>query len=123
MIDIRDYSEKYLVQYAEGGFETTLVRVRRKYVLESLARYRHASVLEVGCGLEPLFRFVDDAAFTIVEPSGEFVRNARARRYILRVLPDGTARVTIPRRGSQKEAERFANTHRTWIEQQRQRRQ
>jgi predicted metal-dependent hydrolase len=51
-----------------------------------------------------------------------FVRNARARRYILRVLPDGTARVTIPRRGSRKEAERFAATHQTWIEQQRQRR-
>ena len=27
-----------------------------------------------------------------------FVRHPRARRYILRVLPDGTARVTIPRR-------------------------
>ena len=52
-----------------------------------------------------------------------FVRNARARRYILRVLPDGTARVTIPRRGSMKEAARFAATHRSWIEQQRQRRQ
>jgi predicted metal-dependent hydrolase len=51
-----------------------------------------------------------------------FVRNARARRYILRVLPDGTARVTIPRRGSRKEAERFAATHHAWIEQQRQRR-
>jgi hypothetical protein len=31
-----------------------------------------------------------------------FVRHPRAQRYILRVLPDGTARVTIPRRGSRK---------------------
>jgi 2-polyprenyl-3-methyl-5-hydroxy-6-metoxy-1,4-benzoquinol methylase len=77
MIDIHDYSQKYLGQYAERTFETVLVRVRRKYVLESLARYPHASILEVGCGLEPLFRFVG-GAFTIVEPSPEFVRNARS---------------------------------------------
>lgn len=77
MIDIDDYSQKYLVQYAEGTFETVLVAVRRKYILEALSRYPHASILEVGCGMEPLFRFVDDAAFTIVEPSAEFVRHAR----------------------------------------------
>ncbi len=78
MIDIHDYSRKYLVQYEEGSFETVLVRVRRKYILEALSRYAHASILEVGCGMEPLFRFIDGAAFTIVEPSAEFVRNARA---------------------------------------------
>src|SRR5216684_6644044 len=78
MIDIDDYSQKYAGQYAEGTFETVLVRVRRKYILEALGRYPHASILEVGCGLEPLFRFVEDVAFTIAEPSPEFVRNARA---------------------------------------------
>ena len=77
MIDIQDYSQKYLGQYADASFETTLVRVRRKYVLESLGRYAHGSILEVGCGLEPLFQFVDGATFTIVEPSPDFVRNAR----------------------------------------------
>jgi predicted metal-dependent hydrolase len=51
-----------------------------------------------------------------------FVRHPRARRYILRVLPDGTARVTIPRRGSRQEAERFVNAQQRWIEQQRLRR-
>jgi predicted metal-dependent hydrolase len=43
------------------------------------------------------------------------VRHARARRYILRVLPDGTARVTMPRWGSRREALRFADDHREWI--------
>ncbi len=78
MIDIQDYAQKYLAQYAEGGFETTLVRVRRKVVLEALGRYPHGSILEVGCGLEPLFQFVDDAAFTVIEPSAEFARNVRS---------------------------------------------
>jgi predicted metal-dependent hydrolase len=48
-----------------------------------------------------------------------FVRNPRARRYVLRLLADGTARVTIPRRGSQREAERFLQSQRGWLERQR----
>ena len=49
------------------------------------------------------------------------VRNRRARRYILRLRPDGSARVTIPRGGSETEARRFANRHLVWIEKQLQR--
>jgi len=45
----------------------------------------------------------------------EFVRTPRARRYILRVKPDGTLRVTIPRRGSRGEAIRFVGRHVAWI--------
>jgi predicted metal-dependent hydrolase len=46
----------------------------------------------------------------------EFVRMRRARRYILRVLPDGTVRVTIPRGGSRREAEEFFQAQRVWAE-------
>ena len=44
------------------------------------------------------------------------VRNARARRYVLRLRPDGTARVTVPRGGSIAEARRFANRNLAWLE-------
>lgn len=50
---------------------------------------------------------------TTLEPT--FVRNGRARRYILRVLPDATVRVTIPRHGSKREAEAFLRTRSRWI--------
>ena len=46
-------------------------------------------------------------------------RNPRARRYILRLRPDGSARVTVPRGGSQAEARRFAERNIPWIERQR----
>ena len=46
------------------------------------------------------------------------VRNDRARRYILRVGPKGTIRVTVPRRGSLTEARRFADANLGWIEKQ-----
>ena len=48
-------------------------------------------------------------------PPLTFVRNGRARRYILRVLPDASVRVTIPRHGSRREAEAFARSRSRWI--------
>ena len=45
----------------------------------------------------------------------------RARRYILRVRPDGTLRVTVPRGGSRREAEAFVAENQQWIERERQR--
>jgi len=46
------------------------------------------------------------------------LRHRRARRYVLRLRPDGSARVTIPRRGSFVEARRFAGDHVAWLERQ-----
>lgn len=50
-------------------------------------------------------------------PAGrvEFVRVRRARRYILRVKPDGTLRVTIPRGGSRAGAVAFMGRHLAWV--------
>ena len=48
-----------------------------------------------------------------------FVRMRRARRYVMRVRPDGDLRVTIPRGGSKAEALRFAQRHMPWAERQR----
>jgi hypothetical protein len=48
-----------------------------------------------------------------------FVRHRRARRYILRVLRDGTVRVTLPRWGAKREAYAFVEANRGWIDHQR----
>ena len=50
-----------------------------------------------------------------------FVRLRRARRYVMRVRPDGDLRVTIPRGGSKAEALRFADRHLDWARRQRSR--
>jgi predicted metal-dependent hydrolase len=44
------------------------------------------------------------------------IRNPRARRYVLRLRVDGSARVTIPRGGSIAEARRFAERNTPWLE-------
>lgn len=51
------------------------------------------------------------------------VRNPRARRYLLRLRPDGAARVTIPRGGSQAEALAFLERNRGWLAEQLQKQQ
>jgi|APGre2960657468_1045069.scaffolds.fasta_scaffold07787_3 predicted metal-dependent hydrolase len=51
------------------------------------------------------------------------VPNARARRYVLRLQPDGTARVTIPLGGTQKFAREFARQQTAWLEAQFRRRE
>lgn len=48
-----------------------------------------------------------------------YVRNRRARHYILRVEGDGRLRVTIPRGGSRADAERFARHKADWVERER----
>ena len=53
------------------------------------------------------------------EPAVEFVRVRRARKYILRIRPDGSLRVTIPRGGSRREAEAFVASHKGWTDRER----
>jgi predicted metal-dependent hydrolase len=50
-----------------------------------------------------------------------FVRHPRARRYVVTVRDDGVVRVTVPRRGSMREAREFAARQEEWIERQRRR--
>jgi predicted metal-dependent hydrolase len=47
------------------------------------------------------------------------VRNARARRYVLRLTRDGQLRVTVPRGGSIREAIAFTHRQSAWIARQR----
>jgi predicted metal-dependent hydrolase len=51
-----------------------------------------------------------------------FVRHRRARRYILRVLPDGTVRVTLPRWGARRDAQAFLDASQEWVRRQLERR-
>jgi SAM-dependent methyltransferase len=87
---VEGYTDLYEGHYS-GGFslERVLIEARRKIILDCVARHGSRSILEIGCGLEPLFTFVEDFdAFTVVEPSRRFVENARK-------LAAGDQRVTI----------------------------
>ncbi len=55
---------------------------------------------------------------TATEAQGDIVfeRSHRARNYRLTLRRDGTAVATIPARGSEREARRFVEEHRDWLE-------
>lgn len=78
-IDINDYTQKYLSARKKNlSFELILDGIRRKQVLKSLNEYSHRHILEIGCGLEPLFLYCTDyETYTVVEPSDELAQHAR----------------------------------------------
>lgn len=73
MRNIDNYTDNYSVQ----GFEDYQVMYRRKKVLEQIQNFHPRSLLEIGVGLDPIFQYIEDVEFTIVEPSEKFYENAR----------------------------------------------
>ena len=67
----------YAKDYKEAPFEKVMVEIRRKTVIKNILKYRHHNILEIGCGLSPLFlHFNDYQSMTVVEPSRDFFQNA-----------------------------------------------
>ncbi len=89
MTDLEAYAKRYTAQYGERSFETLLVAVRRQHVLQWLAHYSARRILEVGCGLEPLFsHYGEFDTLRIVEPIADFARRAAE-------LAAGDARIKV----------------------------
>lgn len=71
MKDTKDYSERYM----KIGFEEYKVLYRRKRIIEMIKEWSLKRILEIGCGSDPLFQYVDNVEFTIIEPSQRFCDN------------------------------------------------
>lgn len=80
-IDRDRYSNEYISQHEEKEFsmEAVLSEERRAIEMCCIDRYEPSTVLEVGCGLDPLFNHTTSVQFhTVVEPVDEFVERARS---------------------------------------------
>lgn len=75
---VRDI-DKYANDYLEASFLKENVDYRRRLVLEQLKKYKHDSILEIGCGMFPLFQYLRGSynQYYIVEPSDVFADNAK----------------------------------------------
>ena len=81
MRDIDDYTRKYTV----ANFEDYQLQYRRKKILETLnsGKFNHNSILELGCGEEPLFKYLKDDFFShylVIEPSTRFYNSALKKK-------------------------------------------
>lgn len=74
MRDINDYTKNYNI----ASFEDYKVIYRRKKVLEIMQKYKPKRILEIGCGMEPLFNYIRGGynKYVVVEPSKIFWSNA-----------------------------------------------
>lgn len=69
--------DSYARQYQAAPFEPVQAAIRRRTVLEQVARFAPASLLEVGCGDLPLFVDLPRVACDVVEPAPVFADAAR----------------------------------------------
>lgn len=75
--NVKDYIGKYVKNDFEINFQ---VKYRRKKILEIIRKYHPNKILEIGCGMEPIFMYLDlenISHIEIVEPGEEFYRNAK----------------------------------------------
>lgn len=74
MQDIEQYTDNYI----KPSFEEYQVFFRRMKVLEIIEKYKPKRILEIGCGMEPLFQYLDNdyEIFCVIEPSDVFYKNA-----------------------------------------------
>lgn len=73
--NLQDYEN----EYKNASFEPVQAVLRKQLIISQLQRYNARRILEVGCGMAPLFD--SGLAFermTIVEPGASFSANARA---------------------------------------------
>lgn len=73
MRDIKDYTDKYV----DEPFESSIVKIRKKTVIEQCRKYKHDIILEIGCGMNPFFvDFRDYKRMIVAEPGDLFADNA-----------------------------------------------
>jgi 2-polyprenyl-3-methyl-5-hydroxy-6-metoxy-1,4-benzoquinol methylase len=74
---VRDL-DAYQREYSNLPFEESQARFRKRRIIESILNYTVHSILEVGCGFDPLFNHYGAyEKCTVVEPGDHFVRHAR----------------------------------------------
>ncbi len=72
MRNIKNYEKEYKVH----EFEKTMVEFRRNIVIDQLKLYKPKKILEIGCGMEPIFNYYNNYnEITVIEPGNNFYEN------------------------------------------------
>lgn len=73
-INIDNHAKNYIEEISKkNSLESILSSLRRKQVLISVNKYNHKNILEIGCGLDPLYPYVHGwNSYAIVVPGIEF---------------------------------------------------
>lgn len=93
--DLNDYSEQYLGPRYK--FEKQMAVIHRRVAIEEMRKFPHRRILEIGCGMNPIFTEVDDfERMTLLEPAAVFFNNAEKLQTELAARsPAGAAKIEI----------------------------
>jgi|WetSurMetagenome_2_1015567.scaffolds.fasta_scaffold07900_2 SAM-dependent methyltransferase len=75
-INIDNHVKNYIEEISkENSLESVFSGLRKKQVLISMNKYKHNNILEIGCGLDPLYPHINGwKSYTIVEPGTDFLK-------------------------------------------------
>ncbi|MFK8137250.1 MAG: class I SAM-dependent methyltransferase [Bdellovibrionales bacterium] len=86
---MRDFNS-YSTEYKNLDFENKQVLYRKKFELELIEKIQAKKILEIGCGLLPIYKFLEDFdRIEIIEPCKEFfeaIENDKERPGNIRVF-------------------------------------
>lgn len=69
--------DSYVLNYIESPFEQYQVKYRRKKTLEIIKILKPDNILEIGCGIDSIFNYMEGyKQFTVVEPAEFFYHKA-----------------------------------------------
>ena len=79
MKDFKKYEDEYNKHYKQKfSIEELLIKERQKVVKDTIRKFKHDSVLEIGCGKNPFFKvFTNFEQYHIVEPVNSFIIEAK----------------------------------------------
>lgn len=70
--------DNYANEYVRSSFESILVRYRREQCLKVIHQFPHNKILEVGCGIFPLFLDIENFdSYYVIEPAASFCDKAK----------------------------------------------
>lgn len=70
--------DSYQAFYTAPSFEPVQAALRKRIILSHLGTWQSRTILEVGCGMAPIFvEYQDFDALTVVEPGASFAEHAR----------------------------------------------
>lgn len=76
-VDIVHYGDQFYKDYMSGDFEVTLTKYRKRKIVALMEKYKASDILEIGCGMEPIFlKYGGFASMTIVEPAPQMYESA-----------------------------------------------
>jgi hypothetical protein len=76
--DLQEYAAEWITEHGKKfSFEAVHSKIRREQALRFILDTPHGSILEIGCGLDPLFPYVPDFdRYFIIEPIDKFAAQA-----------------------------------------------